>query len=430
MNIKAGPLKANTHVHFGGRRLPWWAGVGLAILGIGTYGLVEDIPVLNVLWYAFAWYGYLLLLDAATLLISGRSLLVSAPGRVVSYLFWSVPFWFFFELYNVRLENWYYVYTFRPFGASLAFSLAAFATVLPACFFHSYLLESLKLWEQTRWDPIDPSRGWIQTAWVLGIFSCTLPLIFPHAAFWMVWGALAGIPEAVAYRVGASSLLRDLEFGRPARFLRLLVGGMIAGMVWEGLNYWARCKWIYTVPGMEDWKLFEMPVLGFLGFPILALSAHATYALIEHVTKDRWISLKRAIVLLGVVITVGGHSQMIAHSVKSYRPLLSEFEGMTKERRQSLDVTSVEDLAEKCESSILFRESSDWVSTACAVSVLALHKGMGIPRARALVRTGVRHVRDLRSVDAIHDSLKPEQPTLTRKEVSVWVRAAGENYRR
>ena len=191
-------MDANTHTRDGGRRLPWWGGVGLAVLGVGTYGLVYDIPVLNVLWFVFAWYGYLLLLDAVTLSISGRSLLVREPRRVVSCLFWSVPFWFVFELYNVRLQNWYYVYTFRTFGASLAFSLVAFATVLPACFFHSYLLESLKFWERVRWNPIHPGRGWVQT---VGALCAIFPLIFPNTAFWMVWGALAGIPEAVAYRV-------------------------------------------------------------------------------------------------------------------------------------------------------------------------------------------------------------------------------------
>ena len=404
--------------------------MGLAVFGVGAYGLGCDVPKLNVLWYAFAWFGYLLLLDAATWAVSKRSLLYQAPKRVASYLLWSIPFWFVFELFNVRLQNWYYVYTFRSDYASLAFSLVAFSTVLPACFFHSHLLESLKLWESVRWKPIDPRRGWIQASWSLGALCCTLPIIFPHTAFWMVWGALVGIPEAVAYRVGAPSVLRDLEAGRPARFLRLLAGGSIAGIVWEGLNYWARSKWIYTVPGMEDWKLFEMPVFGFLGFPILALNAHAAYAVIEHVMQGRRMIAKRAVVLLGILITLVGHTQMIKHSVKSYRPLLSELDGMTPERQKSLGVTSIEELAGKCETSSDFREVSPWVSYICTVSVLALHKGMGIPRAKALTRVGVRQVSDLRSVDTIFDRMRKEQPTLTRGEVSVWVRAAGEHYRR
>ena len=55
---------------------------------------------------------------------------------------------------------------------------------------------------------------------------------------------------------------------------------MLAGLVWELLNFWARCKWIYTVPFFDRLKLFEMPLLGFLGFPPLALAAFATWSLL------------------------------------------------------------------------------------------------------------------------------------------------------
>ena len=65
--------------------------------------------------------------------------------------------------------------------------------------------------------------------------------------------------------------------GRPGRFLRLLVGGAFIGFIWELYNIEARAKWIYTVPGFEDFKLFEMPLLGFVGFPVLALDCFVVY---------------------------------------------------------------------------------------------------------------------------------------------------------
>ena len=43
------------------------------------------------------------------------------------------------------------------------------------------------------------------------------------------------------------------------------------------LELLGRAKWIYTVPGLSDWKLFEMPVLGFLGFPPFALECFTMY---------------------------------------------------------------------------------------------------------------------------------------------------------
>jgi hypothetical protein len=42
-------------------------------------------------------------------------------------------------------------------------------------------------------------------------------------------------------------------------------------------NIRAGSKWIYTVPGFEELKLFEMPLLGFLGFPPFALECFVIY---------------------------------------------------------------------------------------------------------------------------------------------------------
>jgi len=68
----------------------------------------------------------------------------------------------------------------------------------------------------------------------------------------------------------------------------------------------------------------------------------------------------------------------------------------------------------------------------CGKSVTALSVIGLVPSPPGVVTAGeIRFAgEDLRSVDAIYGSLKLELPTLTRREVSVWIRAAGENYRR
>ena len=52
----------------------------------------------------------------------------------------------------------------------------------------------------------------------------------------------------------------------------LLLASLIAGFFWF-LNFWARAKWIYTVPLTV--KLFEI-LAGFLSFP--CRSAHCSIA--------------------------------------------------------------------------------------------------------------------------------------------------------
>ena len=53
-----------------------------------------------------------------------------------------------------------------------------------------------------------------------------------------------------------------------------MAGGAICGLLWEFWNYWALAKWTYKLPFLEDleqYRYFEMPWLGFLGFLPFAL---------------------------------------------------------------------------------------------------------------------------------------------------------------
>ena len=53
-------------------------------------------------------------------------------------------------------------------------------------------------------------------------------------------------------------------------------------MLWEFWNYWAGAKWHYSVPIMENLKIFEMPVPGHLGFPAFARMFHDVCARSRH----------------------------------------------------------------------------------------------------------------------------------------------------
>src|SRR5262249_35390893 len=160
----------------------------------------------------------------------------------------------------------------RDWWASSPMPAVAFATVLPACFFHAELLDGLGAWRNASCRAIQIGRGVLAAVGTGGALSLVLPLAFPRVAFPLIWFAPIGL-EVLAYRKGGESLLRDLEEGGCGRLWRLLAGGIWAGVIWELFNFRARCKWIYAVPGFEGWKLFEMPFAGFLGFPVLAVSA-------------------------------------------------------------------------------------------------------------------------------------------------------------
>ena len=101
----------------------------------------------------------------------------------------------------------------------------------------------------------------------MGLAMVALPLAYPSPyIFASVWAGFVLLCDPLNYLLGRPSLLGDLAKGRPGRVVSLLIAGGICGFLWEFWNYWATTKWIYTVPFTQNIKIFEMPLLGFVGF--------------------------------------------------------------------------------------------------------------------------------------------------------------------
>ncbi|MCA1670462.1 MAG: hypothetical protein LC793_24395 [Thermomicrobia bacterium] len=92
---------------------------------------------------------------------------------------------------------------------------------------------------------------------------------------------------ALAYVFWASLAFSD-HFGEPsiigllrarsfARLMRLMAAGLICGFFWEMWNYWSLPKWYYTVPYVGFGKVFEMPILGYIGYLPFALEIFVVY---------------------------------------------------------------------------------------------------------------------------------------------------------
>lgn len=435
-------------------RFPWWVIPGLAVLAAGLWALLRDVPFWNVVWYVPAWYGYLLVLDGAIYSVRGRSFASHRRRELGAMMFWSLPFWFLFEAYNLRIENWYYVFVTRSLPVQIAFTVLAFATVLPACFIHAEALKALGVCRDLRWRPLSIGSG-MRTLWlVLGAASVAAPLIWPRYAFPLVWGATLWIPDFLNHKAGAPSFLGDLEEGRGARLVRLLLGGLWAGLIWELFNYWARCKWVYTVPGFEEWKVFEMPVLGFLGFPVLAVAAFSFYSSVCRFvrggrtweTEDeaqpplspRWSWALAA--FAATAFSAAVHAAVLSQSHHPYRPLLEDLEGIDEtavgrlrsaglETPEQLYARAARDGTERLAERLELEAEA--LATAHRHAALSIHKGMGTEMARLLLAAGVEDVGALASKDpavlterlaelASRSGLPAPRPAV----VKVWVRAA------
>jgi hypothetical protein len=420
----------------GRAKFPVWGALGIVLFGLGLWALLADLEAWNTVWYLPAWYGYLLVLDAVIHLRHGRSWVSARRRELAAMMLWSLPFWFLFEAFNLRLANWYYVFGLRTLWGSFLMSTLAFATVLPACFFHAEVLDAFGAFRGKRWRPFRVTPRLLAACIGTGVACAVLPLLFPRWTFWMVWGAPFAIFEVVNYRSGAPSLLRDLEQGRPGRLLRFLVGGLLAGAAWELLNFWARTKWIYTVPGFEDWKLLEMPFAGFGGFPPLALSGFAYFSFVSSL-RGR---IRFAVAGIAVALSVAAAVATLDRNVQSVRPVLSDLSGLDStavERLRASGIPTPErlDRAVRREGLIAVASRtgvpSSVLTKAAREASIALHKGMGVPAARLLEQAGIRTVADLVSAHPPALSLRLQRLAKAQgdrpprlEHVRVWVRAA------
>jgi hypothetical protein len=64
------------------------------------------------------------------------------------------------------------------------------------------------------------------------------------------------------------------------------VAALICGFFWEMWNYWSLAKWIYLVPFVSRFHIFEMPLLGFSGYLPFGLECLAIAKLFD-LTKGR-----------------------------------------------------------------------------------------------------------------------------------------------
>jgi len=307
----------------------------------------------------------------------------------------------------------------------------------------------LRLFARTRWRPLVVGRRVEGALLALGVASVVLPLVFPHAAFALVWGATLWLPELWCWRKGGDSLLRDLSRGRPQRLLGLLAGGLLAGLAWELFNFWARCKWIYTVPFFDRLKLFEMPVLGFVGFPLLALASFASWSCVRLLVDGRGGAPERrrvrtaavvVLALVGLAFSLEVYRRVLVDTVRSRRPLLEELAGLGADGARRLVAVGIP-TPERLQRAVEERGvpgvaleaglPEARLRSAARQASLALHKGMGTAAAAMLEAVGVEDVAALGHEDAgelwrrLDGVARTSGPLLPRPaEVAVWVEAA------
>lgn len=260
--------------------------VGLAIIAAAEALLLAGHPVVSRWFTPTAWTGYVLLIDAAVARRTGHSYLTSARAELVLVALASIVCWWLFEGYNAprfwrggadRVGLWWQYHGLEPdpWLRRIGYDWS-FATIFPALFLTAVFLRATLF----RRVPVRVRRP------PPALLNVSMALGGRRAAT-----ARGGKPVARPARVdglhpaaGADQLpVRPaLLAGRPRRGRRLAAAGAARlrprlRRALGVLELLGGDKWTYTVPFAGDVKIFEMPMLGYLGFPPFALECYAMY---------------------------------------------------------------------------------------------------------------------------------------------------------
>ncbi len=265
-----------------GGKFPWWGWFGLALITIFWYvnwcfnGLRTH--------YGFfpLWLGYCLLVDALTFLRKDDSLASRSPGRYVLLFLISAPAWWLFELINEQAQFWHY--SEREQFTDLEYFLYAslsFSTVIPAVFGTAELVATFQLFQKKLKGPkIGASAASRSAMFVLGLLMFVCIFVFPEYSAAFVWMSIYLMLDSINYAMGHRTLLNDTGEGNWREVYILWAACLVCGFFWEMWNFYSSPKWYYTVPFVDFWYVFEMPLLGYLGYLPFALELFALYHLV------------------------------------------------------------------------------------------------------------------------------------------------------
>jgi hypothetical protein len=250
--------------------------IALAGWAVGLWGMVSGREAILQYLYFFAWYPYIVFLDGLLLRIRGRAWLLNRPRDFLKLFFWSTTVWLVFEALNLVLKNWGYVAVVPVGWLRWSGYALAFATVLPGVLLTAEVLEALRVFQGVKGRAFNLG-AWQTGSLVVGVALLVFPLVWPDYIFPLIWGAFFFLLDPWCDLMGRPSLIAGFAAGERRQHLNLLVAGLVCGVWWEAWNWFAISKWVYTLPVLNCFKVFEMPLPGYLGFPPFALECAVMY---------------------------------------------------------------------------------------------------------------------------------------------------------
>jgi hypothetical protein len=249
---------------------PWWGWLGIALAAAAwaaawTEGLPG--PGSRALVFTLLWLGYILAMNALAFRLGGSCPLTRRTGWFLSLFPLSAMFWWLFEHLNQFVHNWYYAGAGD--GGGWDYFLRAtlpFSTVLPAV---ASTWAWLALLPRIDALSLPALRGRASLAWAAlaaGLAALAAIGLRPDALFPMLWLAPLLVLAGLSQLFLGESLFSALARGDWRPILQSALAALVCGFFWELWNYGSAARWHYSIPYVQRFPLFEMPLLGYAGY--------------------------------------------------------------------------------------------------------------------------------------------------------------------
>jgi hypothetical protein len=220
--------------------------------------------------FVFLWLSFIVVTNALSYRKSGHCPLLDHTKSYLILFPLSSAFWWSFEYLNRFTQNWYYTGAQFTSWQYFCFATLSFSTVLPA---------------------VLATNDWVShSSWINAGFHGSLRISFSHPKS-IAWASLVtssltlvfiGVrPDLLFPFLWISPLLIIVSlqtlYGNPNVFSRIAhgdwrlivsssVAAILCGWFWEMWNYYSFAKWHYSIPYVQRFHLFEMPILGYAGY--------------------------------------------------------------------------------------------------------------------------------------------------------------------
>lgn len=272
-------------------RFPAWGWLGLALLACSWVlawreGLVPPEWRRHV--FTPLWLGYVVFVNGLAYRRNGRSLLTHRTRWFLTLFPVSAGFWWLFEYLNQFVGNWYYTgIVARTDWDYFAQATLPFSTVLPAVASTWNWLGGFRRIEAMRLPPI---RGHSSLAWIAflaGALALTGVGIWPEALFPALWLAPLLVLAGLQHLLSGESAFAPIGRGDWRPLLQPALAALICGLLWEMWNYGGAARWRYSIPYVQRFPVFEMPLLGYAGYLPFGIECCLVMDLVARIVERR-----------------------------------------------------------------------------------------------------------------------------------------------